>query len=249
MRRTIIAGNWKLNGTIQETEDLITALLNGESKNDKATVLVCPPYTSLQLAAKLTSGTHIAVGAQDMSAQEKGAYTAEVSADMLLTVGVTYVILGHSERRQYHGETDRLVNKKAKLALAKGLTPIICVGETIDQREAGDTDKVIGGQIEETISGFTADMIRRSVIAYEPVWAIGTGQTATPEMAQEVHKFIREKVAATDSEAAEALPILYGGSMKPGNADGLLSQPDIDGGLIGGASLKAADFIGIIKAV
>lgn len=249
MRQTIIAGNWKLNGTIQETGDLISAILKGESKNDKATVLVCPPYTSLQYAAKLTSDTHIAVGAQDMSAQEKGAYTAEISADMLLTAGVTYVILGHSERRKYHGETDQLVNKKAKLALAKGLTPIICVGETIEQREAGDTDKVIGSQVEGTISGFTADMIKLSVIAYEPVWAIGTGKTATPEMAQKVHKFIREKVAATDSEAAEALPILYGGSMKPGNAAGLLSQPDIDGGLIGGASLKAADFIGIINAV
>ncbi len=249
MRQVIIAGNWKLNGTIDETQTLIEGILGDGSETDKATILVCPPYTSLHHAAKLVDGTHIAVGAQDMSAFEKGAYTGEVSADMLLTVGVTHVILGHSERRQYHGETDQQVNVKAKLALAKGLTPIICVGETLDQREAGETDKVIGGQLEGTLSGFSADMISRSVIAYEPVWAIGTGKTATPEMAQEVHKFIREKVAATDSEAAQTLPILYGGSMKPGNAAGLLAQPDIDGGLIGGAALKAADFIGIIKAV
>ncbi len=249
MRQTIIAGNWKLNGTIAETQKLIEEMLWDGTETRKALVLVCPPYTSLHHASKLTSGTHLALGAQDMSAFEKGAYTGEVSADMLLTVGVTHVILGHSERRQFHGETDQQVNEKAKLALAKGLTPIICVGETIDQREAGETDKVVGGQVEGTLADFTADMISRSVIAYEPVWAIGTGKTATPEMAQEVHKFIREKVAATDSEAAQTLPILYGGSMKPGNAAGLLSQPDIDGGLIGGAALKAADFIGIIKAV
>lgn len=249
MRRTIIAGNWKLNCTIPETQKLIEEMLRDGTETDKAQVLICPPYTSLQHAAKLVSGTHIAVGAQDMSAFENGAYTGEVSADMLLTAGVTHVILGHSERRQYYGETDQQVNEKAKLALAKGLTPIICVGESLKQREADETEKVVGGQIDGTLSGFTADMVSRSVVAYEPVWAIGTGKTATPEMAQEVHKFIREKVAAIDSEAAETLSILYGGSMKPGNAAGLLSQTDIDGGLIGGASLKAADFIGIIKAV
>ncbi|MBU8934121.1 MAG: triose-phosphate isomerase [candidate division Zixibacteria bacterium] len=249
MRQIIIAGNWKLNCTIPETQKLIEEMLWDGSETNKALVLVCPPFTSLHHASKLVSGTHIAVGAQDMSAFEKGAYTGEVSADMLLTAGVTHVILGHSERRQFHGESDQQVNVKAKLALAKGLTPIICVGESIEQREADETKKVVGSQVEGTLSGFTADMISRSVIAYEPVWAIGTGKTATPEMAQEVHKFIREKVAAIDSEAAKTLPILYGGSMKPGNAAGLMSQPDIDGGLIGGASLKAADFIGIIKAV
>ena len=187
MREIIIAGNWKLNGTIEETKTLLNGLLNGDSKNDKATVLVCPPYTSIQYAAKLLSGSHIKVGAQDMSAYENGAYTGEVSANMLLTVGVTHIILGHSERRQYHGETDQFVNTKAKLALTKGLTPIICVGETIEEREAGKTDEVVGGQIDGCFSEFTTDMINRSVIAYEPVWAIGTGKTATPEMAQEVH--------------------------------------------------------------
>lgn len=249
MREIIIAGNWKLNGTIEETETLLNGLLNGDSKNDKVTVLVCPPYTSIQCAAKLVSGSHIKVGAQNMSAYENGAYTGEVSANMLLTVGATHIILGHSERRQYHGETDQFVNTKAKLALSKGLIPIICVGETIEEREAGKTDAVVGGQIDGCFSEFSTDMISRSVIAYEPVWAIGTGKTATPEMAQEVHKFIREKVALFNSKGAEIIPILYGGSMKPGNAAGLLEQQDIDGGLIGGASLKADDFIGIIKAV
>ncbi len=249
MREVIIAGNWKLNGTIEETETLIKDLLDGDSKNDRVTVLVCPPYISIHHASKLLSGSHIKVGAQDMSAFENGAYTGEVSANMLLTVGATHIILGHSERRQFHSESDLLVNTKAKLALAKGLIPIICVGETIEEREAGKTDAVVGGQIEGCLSGFSADMISRSVIAYEPVWAIGTGKTATPEMAQEVHKFIREKVALLDKKAAETIPILYGGSMKPGNAAGLLQKSDIDGGLIGGASLKADDFIGIIKAV
>lgn len=249
MREVIIAGNWKLNGTIEETKTLLNELLKGDSKNDKATVLVCPPFTSIYFASKVLSGSHIKVGAQDMSAHEKGAYTGEVSANMLLTAGATHVILGHSERRQFHGETDHQVNKKARLALAKGLIPIICVGEMAEERESGKTEEVVGGQIEGCLSEFSADMISRSVVAYEPVWAIGTGKTATPEMAQEVHKFIREKIALIEKTAAESIPILYGGSMKPGNAAGLLEQTDIDGGLIGGASLKADDFIGIIKAV
>jgi triosephosphate isomerase len=167
---------------------------------------------------------------------------------MLLTVGATYVILGHSERRQYHDESDKLVNAKAKRALQSGLTPIICVGETIDQREAGRTEEVVGSQIDGTTAGFGADDLSKIVIAYEPVWAIGTGKTATPEMAQAVHRFIRDRLSAVEASAAERLPILYGGSVKPGNAAELLSQPDIDGALVGGASLKADDFIGIIKA-
>jgi len=249
MREIIIAGNWKLNGTLEETETLLHDLLNGNSKNDKVTILVCPPFTSIYFASKLLSGSHIKIGAQDMSAHEKGAYTGEVSANMLLTAGATHVILGHSERRQFHGETDQLVNEKARLALAKGLIPIICVGETAEERESGKTEEVVGGQIDGCLAEFSTDMISRSVVAYEPVWAIGTGKTATPEMAQEVHKFIREKVVLIDRNAAELIPILYGGSMKPENAASLLEQPDIDGGLIGGASLKADDFIGIIKAV
>ena len=194
MRPIIVAGNWKLNGTIDETETLINALLDGESKNPKVTVIVCPPYTSLTTASKLLKGSHIAVGAQDMSEHEKGAFTGEISTSMLLTAGATYVILGHSERRQYHAESDQMVNAKARAALAAGLTPIICVGETLDQREAGRTEAVIGKQIDGVLSGFTADLVKRSVIAYEPVWAIGTGKTATPEMAQEVHAFIRGRV-------------------------------------------------------
>jgi triosephosphate isomerase len=248
MRQMIIAGNWKMNGTIEETETLTRALLDGDSRSDRATVLVCPPFTSLWAASKMLVGSHIALGAQDMSEYEKGAYTGEVSAAMLLTVGVTHVILGHSERRQYHAETDQLVNAKARAALASRLTPIICIGETLEEREAGRTEDVVGAQVDGTLAGFSVDDLRKTVIAYEPVWAIGTGRTATPEMAEAVHCFVREKLSALDKAAAETVPILYGGSMKPSNAAGLLSQPNIDGGLIGGASLKAEDFIAIIKA-
>jgi len=249
MRRKIIAGNWKLNGTIARTEALVKELLAGDFNTERATVVVCPPFTSLYVAAKLLEDSPIALGAQDMSRHQSGAYTGEVAADMLLTVGISYVILGHSERRQYHAEDDRLVNAKVKAALSAGLTPIICVGETLEQREAGQTEQVVGQQVDGTLAGLSADLIAKSVLAYEPVWAIGTGKTATPEMAQAVHKFIRQKVAEVDAAAAETLPILYGGSVKPENAHDLLAQPDIDGALVGGASLKAADFVAIINAV
>ena len=249
MRQMIVAGNWKLNGTIDETESLINGLKAGDSKNDKVKVVVCPPYTLLLTASKLLEGSHISLGAQDMSEHEKGAYTGEISPRMLLTVGATFVILGHSERRQYHAETDKLVNAKVKLALGAGLTPIICVGELLSEREDGRTEAVIGAQVAGTLSELTADDLKKVVIAYEPVWAIGTGKTATPEMAQEVHAFIRKNLAVIDKAAAEIVPILYGGSVKPDNAGGLHSQPDIDGSLVGGASLKADDFIAIINAV
>jgi len=249
MRQQIIAGNWKLNGTVPETIALLKGLLETDWQSDRATVVVCPPFTSLYLAHELIQNSQIALGAQDMSAHTSGAYTAEVSAEMLLTVGAGFVILGHSERRQYHAETDQLVNVKAKLALKAGLTPIICVGETLEQREAGQTSDIIGTQVEGTLAEFDAELVKGSVIAYEPIWAIGTGKTATPAMAQEVHQFIREKVGLIDKSAASTLPILYGGSVKPGNAAELLKQPDIDGALVGGASLKAEDFIGIVKAV
>lgn len=248
MRRTIIAGNWKLFGTVAETENLIKGLLNGNSRSERADVVVCPPFTSLAAASSLLAGSHIAVGGQDMSEHEGGAYTGEISAQMLLTVGATYVILGHSERRQFHAETDQLVNAKAVRALASGLTPIICVGETLEERESGRTEQVVGAQIAGTLKGFTADDLKKTVIAYEPVWAIGTGKTATPDMAEAVHRFIRERLVAIDNAAAQTLPILYGGSVKPNNAAGLLSQPNIDGALVGGASLKADDFIAIINA-
>jgi triosephosphate isomerase len=249
MRRNIVAGNWKMNGTIDETRKLLGDLLDGDSKSDNATVIVCPPFTALAEAARMLSGTHIGLGAQNISEHEKGAFTGEISARMLLTVGVNWVILGHSERRQYQREDDALINLKVKRAIAAGLTPIVCVGETLTQREAGQTEAVVAEQVAGTLAGFSADELKRVVIAYEPVWAIGTGRTATPEMAQEVHRFIRQKLAETDPEIAEIMSILYGGSVKPGNAAGLFEQPDIDGGLIGGASLSAADFIGIINAV
>lgn len=249
MRRILIAGNWKLFGTIAETKELISGLLDGQSKNAAVDVLVCPPYVSLSLTAKMLDGSHIQHGGQDMSEHEGGAYTGEISAQMLLTVGATFVILGHSERRQYHAETDQLVNNKAKLALKAGLTPIICVGETLEQREAGQTEKVVCGQIEGALADFDAAMLTKFVIAYEPVWAIGTGLTATPDQAQDVHQLIRNQLAKIDQGAAESVRILYGGSVKPGNANDLLGQPDIDGALVGGASLKADDFCKIIGSV
>ncbi len=249
MRQNIIAGNWKMNGNIAETKSLIEGLLAGKWDHQRCQAVVCPPYTALLTAGKLLNKSHIALGAQNMSEHASGAYTAEISADMLLTVDVTYVILGHSERRQYHAETDKLVNTKAKVALGVGLTPIICVGETLEQREAGQVHEVVGAQINGTLSEFSADLMKRSVIAYEPVWAIGTGKTATPEIAEDVHRFIRQKVAELDADAAEMIPILYGGSVKPSNAVELLGQPDIDGALVGGASLKADDFLAIINAV
>ena len=249
MRPIIIAGNWKMNGTISETETLIHGLLGASSKDATAKMIVCPPYTSLAQAAKMLAGSHIGLGAQDMSQHEKGAYTGEVSSQMLLTVGVQYVILGHSERRQYHAESDQLVNAKAKAALSASLIPIICIGETLAEREAGRTEEVVGGQLAGSVEGLTTDQLKKSILAYEPVWAIGTGKTATPEMAQAVHKFLRAKLAQIDEEASPLVPMLYGGSVKPENAKDLLSQPDIDGALVGGASLKADDFCGIVNAV
>jgi len=248
MRRVIIAGNWKMHGTLAETESLLKALLAGDGRTNRAEVVVCPPFTALETAARLLSGSHIGLGGQNMSEHDKGAYTGDISASMLLTVGAVYVILGHSERRQYHAETDKQVNAKARRALDSGLTPIICIGETLAEREAGRTEEVVGRQVDGTLAGFSAADLEKIVIAYEPVWAIGTGRTATPEMAEAVHCFVREKLAAIDKTAAEKVPILYGGSVKPDNAAGLLSQPNIDGALVGGASLKAEDFIAIIKA-
>ena len=248
MRMKLIAGNWKMYGTVAETESLINKLLAGKSRSPRAQVVVCPSFPSLLAASKLLHGSHIALGAQEMSQHERGAYTGDVSAEMLLTAGCSHVILGHSERRQYHAETDSMVNVKAKGALAAGLTPIICIGETLAEREGERTEAVVGAQILGTLAGFSADDLRRSVIAYEPVWAIGTGRTATPEMAQAVHRFIRDRVASIDRNAAGEIRILYGGSVKADNASGLLSQPDIDGALVGGASLKADEFIAIINA-
>ncbi len=194
--RKLLAGNWKCNGTIPETEKLLAALLTGRWDPQRAEALVCPPYTSLHLAAKLLHGSPIKVGAQDMSAHENGAFTGEISADMLLTVGATHVILGHSERRQYHRGTDQSVNAKLKLALRKVLIPIVCVGEELEQRQNGRTEEVVGAQVRIACAEIESGSLERIVIAYEPVWAIGTGKTATPAMAQEVHAFIRDGLAA-----------------------------------------------------
>lgn len=247
MRRKIIAGNWKMNGTLAETESLLQGLLKSEPR-DGVEVVVCPPFISLQLASGLLDGSHIQLGGQNMSEHSGGAYTGDISAEMLLTVGAIWVILGHSERRQYHAETDRLVNARARVAFASRLTPIICIGETLKQREAGRTEEIVGKQVEGSLEGFSTDDLNKTVIAYEPIWAIGTGRTATPEQAEAVHRFIRQKLGSISAEAAEAVPILYGGSVKPDNAARLLSQPNIDGALVGGAALKADDFMAIINA-
>ena len=249
MRRKVIAGNWKMNGTLSETEKLLSGLLAHRSIGDKATVVVCPPFTSLSQASKILHGSRIALGAQDMSAHEKGAYTGEVSGAMLLTIGVHFVILGHSERRQYHAEPSALVNAKAKLALKLGLTPIICIGETLAEREAGQTEAVLSTQVEESLSGFTAEELGRAVVAYEPVWAIGTGRTASPEMAEEAHAYVRRLLKKIDPATAERVSILYGGSVKADNAKALLRQTDIDGALVGGASLSAEEFLNIVHSV
>jgi triosephosphate isomerase len=249
MRRKIIAGNWKMNGTAPETEKLLSELLADDAVGWKAQVVVCPPFTSLPLAAKILSGSRIALGAQDMSQHEKGAYTGEVSGAMLLTVGATFVILGHSERRQYHAETSALVAAKAKLALKLGLTPIVCIGETLAEREAGKTETVLADQVAQSLFGFSADDLGRTVVAYEPVWAIGTGKTASPEMAEEAQAFVRTQMSKIDSTTAKAVPILYGGSVKADNAPTLLRQPNIDGALVGGASLVAKEFLTIVHSV
>jgi triosephosphate isomerase len=247
MRRKLITGNWKMNGSLAANEALLRAIKNDLTQTP-CDVAVCVPPPYLAQCRQLLEGTPIAWGAQDMSEHESGAYTGEVSAAMLNDFACRHVILGHSERRAYHGESDELVGRKAARAIAAGLIPIACVGETLAEREAGQTEAVAGRQIEAVMQAVGASGLSRLVIAYEPVWAIGTGKTATPEMAQQVHAFLRQRLAGLDAAAASRVQILYGGSMKPENAAELLAMPDIDGGLIGGAALKAADFLAIIRA-
>jgi triosephosphate isomerase len=249
MRKKIIAGNWKMNMNLHQSQKLVSELINGLGKNDKAEVIVCPPFTSLSEVSNLLKGTQIKLGAQNMYYEESGAYTGEISADMLKSVGCEYVILGHSERRVIFNESDELINKKILAALSKGLKPIFCVGELLEQRESGNTMQVVSRQVEKGLEGVTPAQMKNIIIAYEPVWAIGTGKTATPEQAQEVHFFIRELVAKKFSTTvAENLIIQYGGSVKPDNSGELLSQKDIDGALVGGACLKADSFLGIIAS-
>ncbi len=249
MRKTVIAGNWKMNNDLKESEKLIVELkklLQNEKPN--CDVIVCPPFTSLYEASKLVSGSIIKLGAQNMHFEDSGAFTGEVSASMLKSVGCEYVILGHSERRAIFGESNEMINKKIKKALSAGLKPIFCVGELLEEREKGVTNDVVKRQILKGLDGISADDMKNIIIAYEPVWAIGTGKTATPAQAQEVHEFIRDLIEIDYSlEVANDLVIQYGGSVKPDNAKELLSQKDIDGALVGGACLKADSFMGIIK--
>jgi triosephosphate isomerase (TIM) len=247
MRRKLVAGNWKMHGTLAENEALLAGILAGMG-DVKAGVAVCVPFPYLASVQARLAGSAVAWGAQNMSQHAKGAYTGEVSAAMLKDFGCAYVIVGHSERRALYGESDEVVAEKFAAAQAAGLTPILCVGETLDERETGVTEAVVGRQLDAIIAKCGIAALAKAVVAYEPVWAIGTGKTATPEQAQAVHAFIRNKVRFLDASVAENLIIQYGGSMKPGNAAELLGQPDIDGGLIGGASLNADEFLAICRA-
>lgn len=247
-RPAVIAGNWKMNKNRAEAAALITELLP-LVKDAGCEVVLCTPYTDLETALTLTEGTGVKIGAENCHWAESGAFTGEISAEMLRELGVQYVIIGHSERRQYFGETDETVAKRLRAVLNAGLSGILCVGETLEQREAGITEEVIAIQVKKALAGVTAEELRRVILAYEPVWAIGTGRTATEEQAGEVNGFIRGLLARLYGEAvAEGTTIQYGGSMNAKNATGLLAQPDIDGGLIGGASLKAPDFAAIVAA-
>ena len=249
-RKAIIAGNWKMNKTRPEAKELLEAIkplvANAEGKVE---VIACVPFTNLETAVAATAGSNVKVGAENVHFEKSGAFTGEISAEMLVEVGVEYVVIGHSERRQYFGETDETVNKRTIAALNAGLKPIVCVGELKWERECNITDEVVARQIKLDLWSLTAEQVKNVVIAYEPVWAIGTGLTATPDQAQEVCAFIRKTIAKLYDEAtAEAVTIQYGGSMNAKNAAELLAKPDIDGGLIGGASLKAPDFNTIVQA-
>lgn len=247
MRKPIIAGNWKMNKTPEEAKELVTALVP-LVKNAKCDVVICPPFVDLCAVKPIVAGTNIHLGVQNIHWAEKGAFTGEISADMLKAHGVEYAIVGHSERRQYFGETDATVNQRAKAAIAAGITPIICVGESLEQRESGVTNAVVSGQTKAALDGIEAKDVETLVIAYEPIWAIGTGKTATKEDANATIAVIRGAIAEVyGKDVAEKVRIQYGGSMNPKNASELMSMPEIDGGLIGGASLKAEDFSKVVN--
>ena len=248
MRKKIVAGNWKMNTLPAEGVELAKNIVGQRATvSSEVNFLVCPPFTHLSTVAEALKGSDIALGAQNCAAEEKGAYTGEVAASMIAALGCKYVILGHSERRQYYGETSATLNKKMAQAYANGLVPIYCVGENLDEREAGKHFDVVKTQIEEVVYNLTPEQFENLVIAYEPVWAIGTGKTATAEQAQEIHAYIRQVLAAKFGAAAAECPILYGGSCKPSNAAEIFAKEDVDGGLIGGAALKADDFLAIGK--
>ncbi len=248
-RKKIIAGNWKMNKTSADGVALVTEIVAAVGKQSDVEVVVCPPFTAVEAVGKALEGSNVKLGAQNMHFEASGAYTGEVSAPMLRAIFATHVILGHSERRTYFGETDEIVNKKLLAALKNQLKPIFCVGETLAEREAGDTLKVVQRQVERGLDGVSKEQAAGIVVAYEPVWAIGTGKVATTEQAQEVHAFIRGLLVKLFGEAvAQKVRILYGGSMKPSNAPELLAQKDIDGGLIGGAALEARSFLELVSA-
>ena len=248
MRQPVIAGNWKMYKTPGEAGVFVRDLAPLVAHSNRAEIVVCPPFVDLAAAVQAASGTNISIGAQDLFWLKEGAYTGEVSAPMLAAAGCRWVIVGHSERRQYFGETDEPVFKKTVAALDAGLTPIVCVGERLEEREGGLTEHILAKQFTGGLTGLTSEQFARVVIAYEPVWAIGTGRTATPEIAGEAHHFLREQVSARfGPEAAAACRILYGGSVKPENIKGLMAQPDLDGALVGGASLGPASFAAIVN--
>jgi len=251
MRKPFVAGNWKMNMDSHTSVELVERIASGsvETAGKSFTVAVCPPFVYLQSVAKALGSSGIAVGAQDMYFEPEGAFTGEISVSMLKDVGCLYCLCGHSERRHVIGETDELINKKVAAAIAGGLLPILCVGELLEERKASQTNEVVTRQVKGGLAGLSAEKLQAVTIAYEPVWAIGTGLTATPEQAQEVHEFIRKLVGQMyNEEIAGEIRILYGGSVKPDNAAELMSQKDIDGSLVGGASLKADDFLAIIQA-
>ena len=247
MRKTIVAGNWKMNASKDSVESLVTDILSGAS-DVSAEIIVCAPFPYLSQVEVLIEGSNLMLGAQNLNLNASGAFTGEVSAEMIKDFGANHVIVGHSERRSLYGETSEIVAEKTKAAIDSGLTPILCLGESLDQRESGKTESVVSEQLNKVIKMVGIEAFNNIIIAYEPVWAIGTGMTATPEQAQAVHKFIRDLLASSSQDIADKTAILYGGSMNAGNAVELISCSDIDGGLIGGAALKAEDFLQICKA-
>ncbi|HEY9793885.1 MAG TPA: triose-phosphate isomerase [Candidatus Obscuribacterales bacterium] len=249
MRKVMIAGNWKMNMTTSEAKELTAALLKGvHGQHELPEVVISPPFTSLQAVVELTKDSHIKVGAQNMDYRESGAFTGEISPLMLLDLGVKYVIIGHSERRQFFGETNESVNLKLKSALKHHLIPIVCVGETLDQREANHTDSVVSTQMTAALADLSENQLKPLVVAYEPVWAIGTGKVCAASEASRVIKVIRQAINSVHAGLGDHVPVLYGGSVNSKNIEEQLAQPDIDGGLIGGASLKADEFLTLIKA-
>jgi len=248
MRPYLVAGNWKMNGSLVANADLVAAIVRDAPAGSQVELVVCPPFPYLAQVAGLVAHSPVRLGAQNVSHYDSGAYTGECAGSMLRDVGCEYVIVGHSERRALYGETSDIVAAKFMAAQRCGLTPVLCVGETLEQREQGGTEAVIDSQLDAVLEVAGIGALSRAVVAYEPVWAIGTGRTATPEQAQDVHRHIRSRLAARDADIAGGVQILYGGSVKGDNAGGLFSCPDIDGGLIGGASLKADDFLAIATA-